>query len=63
MCDDIPDADLDEAWLYGHAAKLGKKPSVLEVEDFIDKVLIKWRADQQIGKARLEAFKEVFNAR
>lgn len=63
MCNDTPDADQDELWLYAAAARIHKKPSYEQIDLFIDNVLDKFNNGKTIPEARRIAFEEVFNAR
>jgi hypothetical protein len=63
MCNDIPDADQDELWLYAASARINRKPSYEQIDTFIDNVLDKFNNGKTIPEARRIAFEEVFNVK
>lgn len=63
MCNDIPDAEQDELWLYRASERIRKKPSYEQIDTFVDSVLDKFTSGMTVPEARRVAFEEVFNIR
>lgn len=63
MCNDIPDAEQDELWLYAASERVKKKPSYAQIDAFVYSVLDKFNSGKTIPEARRIAFEEVFNAK